>query len=499
MGRALTASSQRVVIVGRDAAAWLAAIAVQRALGRHGVTVTVLELPSHLADSDVYAAVPSLHSFHELLGIDTGRALDAADGVPMVAQRFANWARTAPPFLLAYDGAPAEDGAAPFFHYWLKARERGLDVPLEDFSLAAASAKQGRIPSSARIKVPHGYQFDAGRYAGFLKHLALAGGVVHRSGRIRQAKVTHDRIESVAWDDGEDYPADLFIDASGPDGVLIRWMPQAAFESWRAWLPCDHLISASAPPLSPLPAFSRCAAFRGGWVGAHPLQGRTAVTGAFAREDTLDETLMSLPVLSGVKVSGDVVLRPFEAGARPRPWNGNCVAIGEAAARLDPIDGFELHLLYICIVRLMRGFPLDGAADANADAYNDEVATHAASLRDFQSAHYRLNRRFDEPFWDRARAAPGPSSLDARLAAFREHGSVPPMTGETLSEASWAAMLIGHGVIPERHGLAADELSEDEHKAMIQGRLRDIAATVVAMPSVDQYLAELQDARMARS
>lgn len=490
---------QRVVIVGRDAAAWLAAVAVQRALGRRGVSVTVLELPSHLADSDAYSAVPSLLTFHQLLGIDTERVIDACQGVPMVAERFANWARTAPPFLLAYDGVKSEAGEPEFLHYWLKAHNQGLRVPLEEFSLAAAAAKQGRIPSSARVTVPYGYQFGANEYAGLLKHLSIASGIEHRSGQIRQAKIDGDQLQTVAWDDGEEYSADLFIDASGAEGVLIRWMPGAAFESWREWLPCDHSISASAPALSPLPAYSQCSAFRGGWVGVHPLQGRVAVTGAFARNETLDETLMSLPILAGVKVAGDVVLRPFEAGLRPMPWIGNCVAIGAAAARLDPIDSLELHFLYICVARLMGDFPLEGLTGKHSEVYNAEITAHAASLRDFQSAHYRLNRRFDEPFWDRARTAAGPPSLDARLAAFRDSGKVALGDGETLSEASWAAMLVGHGLIPDRHDPAVNCKSDAEHMELIQKLLRDIAATVVAMPGVDQFLAERQISRMARS
>ena len=59
-----------VAVVGRDASLWLAAAALQRALGRTGLRVHAVELESRLAEVDAYAAVPTLGSLHRLLGLD---------------------------------------------------------------------------------------------------------------------------------------------------------------------------------------------------------------------------------------------------------------------------------------------------------------------------------------------------------------------------------------------------------------------------------------------
>jgi tryptophan halogenase len=119
---------QTVAVVGRDAAVWLAAAAIQRSLGPAGVRVQAIELPSWLNPVDCYSTLPSLASMHRLLGIDEAKMLEAANGVPVAAQRFSNWAKGAAPYLIAYDDQPGEVGDVPFAQYWLKGHREGLCV-----------------------------------------------------------------------------------------------------------------------------------------------------------------------------------------------------------------------------------------------------------------------------------------------------------------------------------------------------------------------------------
>jgi tryptophan halogenase len=113
---------ETVAVVGRDATAWIAASALHRAVGKAGVKVRVVELPSLLSPVDAYAALPAIRGLHQLLGLDEAMVLAAADGVPRVAQRFSNWSGAAPPFVHGYDDAPPPGGDLDFVHYWAKGR-----------------------------------------------------------------------------------------------------------------------------------------------------------------------------------------------------------------------------------------------------------------------------------------------------------------------------------------------------------------------------------------
>jgi tryptophan halogenase len=489
----VTTRVQSVVIVGSDAPAWIAAMACQRALGRTGLKVQVVELASRQSPVDVYAAVPSIVSMHRLLGLDERLVFNACNAVPMVGQRFSNWAKGATPFMLGYDDEPPPGGDLPFTQYWVKGMLEGLSVGFEDFSLGSACARLGRVPVPADEPTPvsasYGYHLDARRYSTLLKQFALKLGVDVVAGGIRDVDVEGDLITAIILDDGSRIAADLYIDASGREARLIGRMAGVEFDSWSESLPCDRLLAASGQRLQTLPAFSQVSAFHAGWVALFPLQHRTALVAAYSSDAVSDHEVAELAgVITRISISGDAVVSELRAGIQRRPWIGNCIAVGEAAIAADPLDAVELHVTHGCISHLMTLFPATAGEFPEADAYNRSIASFGANLRDFQAAHYKLNRRFDDPFWDQAREAPAPASLARRIDLFEARAVVPLNDDESFHEQTWAALLLGCGVMPKDYDPRIDSLADEAHIAKVQQRLRAVAETARRMPPVEQFL-----------
>ena len=488
---------ERVAVVGRDAAAFLVAVSLQRALGGAGINVQLIELPPRQQAVDAFAAAPTFRSLHRLLGIEESIVFEAGRGVPMVAQRFSNWSGAAPPFMLGFDNPPPPGGDIDFTQYWLKGRLEGLKVPFEDFSLAASAAKQGRVPvggtGESPLSASFGYHLDANGYTDMLRQFAKAIRVeVSRSSTVAP-QVSDGNISAVVVDGGEEIEADLFVDATGVERSLIGEMPGAALESWRDLFPCDRLLSASAPRLRDLPTFSQVSAFASGWVAMHPLQDRTAVTAAYDSRLIGDRELAeTIGIVTRMPLSGDAVVSLNEPGVQRWPWIGNCVAVGEAAATLDGLDAVQLHVMHSCISHMVNLFPASADAMPEASAYNRIIGTLIGNLRDFQLAHYRLNRRFDEPFWDRARDAPVPPGLENKLRLFEDRGLIPMYDEESAHEASWAALFLGHGLVPRTYDPRVDLVPDEDHIARVQQRLRSIAADVREMPGTEQFLGHLR-------
>lgn len=480
---------RRVAVVGRDATAWLTALALQRAFGRTGLAVRVVALPSLLHASDVYAAVPSLAGLHSLLGIGEAEVLEATSGIPVLGQRFADWNADSLPFIHAYDIQRVGIDEIDFVHFWVKARSEGLKVALEDFSLGAAAAKQGRTVlerdgASGKVPVAPGYHLDARAYVDLVQRRALRSGVEAVDGPVTDIDRDGDRIAAVTVADGPRIEADLFIDASGSEAVLARGQ-SAEFESWRELFGVDRILTASAKPLRPLPAFSQIAAFNAGWIGLHPLRNRTAVVAAWDSRRVSDEALLArLPTLTGLVPQGEVAVAAFEPGMRPA-WTGNCIAIGEAAVALEPLDAVTLQLAHLGLSQLIALFPTSAETMPEAHVYNAGFASHVRNVRDFQIAHYRLNGRSGEPFWDRARAAPTPQGLEARLRLFGARGKVAQFEDETFQDQNWIALFIGHGLIPESYDPMVDKIDTEDQMARFRGFLGKIAEEVRAMPTVD--------------
>lgn len=494
---------ERVVIIGSDAPAWLAALALRRAF--EGVAVHVVELPQLLRPVDAYVALPTLENLHRLLGINDEKLIGLCAGVYAFGQRFANWSRTAPPFMHAYDTCGQAYNNIDFLQFWLKARAAGMRVALEDFSLGAAAAKQGRyVLDNAAIRsysrAMAGRHLDAMSYTTVLKHFALKAGVTVTEAQIDAVRVEGERIVSVRTREGQSVEGDLFIDATGSDAALIRRMPNATVERWDQWFPCNRIMSGSGARLDPLPAFSQIAAFRVGWVGMYPLQDRTAVSAVYDYNLISDQEVMEqLATLSGLRLEGAATVTPFSPGVRPRAWIGNCVAIGEAAMVLEPLDAVPLHFLQVCVSHLVSLFPVDSDRMLEAGAYNESIASHGRNMRDFQIAHYKLNRRVDERLWDRARDIEVPPTLAHKLDLFKRRGRVALYDNETFQDSSWASIFIGHGLIPESYDPLADMVDEGEQMQQFQNFLRFIASEVQALPSMEAHVemhAPLQRAGM---
>jgi tryptophan halogenase len=482
-----------IAVVGRDAALWIAAAALQRALGRTGIAVQAIELDSRIAGVDAHAAVPSLASMHRLLGLEEQLFLNVCHAVPMVGQRFSNWAKGAPPFLIAYDAELRQGGDLPFVQYWAKGALEGLRVGLEDFSLGCACARLNNVPVSVTDAAPlsanYGYHFDAPAYAELMKQLALRLGVhVFQTGVVN-IEAERDCIAGVDLADGTRVTADLYIDASGREARLIGRLASAEFESWSEWLPCDRILAANAPRLPKLPAFSQVSAFNAGWVGLFPLQSRTALIAVYDSAAADDRMVAEIAaVVSRMPVSGDAVVSELRPGIQRSPWIGNCIAVGESAISLDPIDGVELQVTHGCISHLMTLFPATAGEFPEADAYNRVVRSFGSNLRDFQAAHYLLNRRFDDPFWDGIRHRALPPSLKRKVDMFGARAQVPLNDDEFFHEQIWDKHLLGSGVVPQGYDPRVDALPDEAHIQKVQQRLREVAELARQMPSVEQFL-----------
>jgi tryptophan halogenase len=483
-----------VAIVGRDAALWLAAAAIQRALGPTGVRVQAIELTSWLSPVDTYAALPSLGSMHRLLGIDEELVLKAAAGVPMVGQRYSNWAKAAPAFTLAYDDEPPPGGGLPFTHYWVKGHKEGLRIGIEDFSLGCATARLGRVPvrqddDGTPLAASYGYHLDARHYAELLKQVVLRRGIEAVSAGVHDVAIDGERMMAIELTDGSRVEADLFVDASGAERALIGRMPGAEFESWRDLFPCDRMIAATGPRLKSLPAFSQISAFRGGWIGLYPLQDRTAVTAVYNSRAVSDRDVAEqIGVLARIAVSGDAVVSELKQGVLARPWVGNCVAVGDSAAALEPLDAVPLHIAQGCVSHLMTLFPVTAEEMPEAIAYNRSIAEFVGNVRDFQAAHYKLNLRFDEPMWDRCREMKVPESLRREIDVFAARAGVILNDEGTFFEQNWTLSFLGHGIEPDGYDPRIDLAEDAAHIQLVHQRLRTVAELAKAMPTVDQFL-----------
>lgn len=483
----------RIVVAGRDAALWLSAVMLARALAPAGVTVAAVELPGARGPADVHATLPPLEALHNRIGIDEAALLRTVSGCFSLGHNFTEASGRAPPFLHAYGSAGASIAGGDFFPYWLKARRHGLPVPLEEFSLAAAAARQGRllIPNEETEiygRSDYGYHLPAAAYAQSLKSLAEKTGVAIYAAQTVWPVLDTVCGDIVALETGRGrIEGDLFVDATGPEAALIAAIDPAR-ESWGTQFPADRMLAAQGPGIAPIPVYAEVRAWEGGWTALYPAIAQTHVVQAYVSSACSDDAALDRArSVSGLALD-DAVVRPLDPGRR-MAWRRNCVAIGEAACMFDPVHSVELHAIQLGLVQLLGGFPSGkGGYDARRAEYNRVMHAAFERLRDFQSAHYALARYFGS-FWAEGRAAPRPGAVAHAIDLFQARGEVPPFEEESFLPDSWRALFIGHGLVPDSHSPAIDRTPPDEVKAQLRRMLGFVREQVLKAPTHDRYLA----------
>lgn len=486
---------RKVVVAGRDAALWLAAGTVQKALGAAGVSVEAVELPSQLSPSDVFATLPPLEALHNQLRIDERVLLRTTGGSFTLGQNFADAAGAAAPFLHAYGSAGTQIEGQDFFAYWLKARRFGLGAGLEDFSLTAAAARQGRLlipddESERYGRSDYGYHLPAIAYVRTLKALAIYHGVTaHAAEGFEPVLAKSGTISALALDGARRIEGDFFIDASGAQAELIGAVLTVASESWHGYFPTDTVVAASGPRLASVPVYAEIRASGQGWTGLYPTAARTYVRHAYSREVSSDDEAIAAAAASGIALS-DAVVRTVHPRRRATAWERNCVAIGEAACVFDTVHDVGLHAVQLGLVNLLACFPASDDFGAQRVEYNRVMRSSFERIRDFQSAHYAC-AHYAGPYWTRAKDAGLSAELAHRIALFAARGEIAPMEDETFQPESWRALFTGHGLVPASWLPTIDCTSPETMKGEFRRMLGFVKEQVLRAPQHDAYLAQI--------
>jgi tryptophan halogenase len=282
-------------------------------------------------------------------------------------------------------------------------------------------------------------------------------------------------------DPGGELRADLFIDASGPK-ARIRSKVDESRESWSQHFAVDRLVLADEPSSSEPSALDHAKAFERGWSWQTTSPVRSSKGVAYSSA-YLDDAQASDLIGGGEAVA----LSPSRL---TRPWVRNCVAIGDAAVTIGPLEWTNLHLAHSAIDRLVAMIPDTDCNPTELWDYNRQMNAEIDRARDFVLLHYAASNR-PEPFWRDASSRPLPSSLEHTLLQWRERGRLPFFEEETFARDSWAAVLIGQGVIPRRMDPLLTSIPERESARSMEQLRSAIRSAVRQAPPQGSYLRNL--------
>jgi tryptophan halogenase len=444
------------------------------------------------------ATIPQIIGFNRLLGLDEAQFIRETRATYKLGIEFVDWLRPGHAYVHPFGSFGLDMLGIEFQHFWLRGQALGETARIDDYSIAAVAGKSGRFawprvdnPKSPLSKLSYAFQFDAGRYARFLRGFAENGGATRIEGRITEVRQDGESgfVTAVALDDGRMVEGELFIDCSGFRSLMLGQTLGVPFTDWSKWLPCDSAVAVPCELGGRNEPLTRSTARAAGWQWRIPLQHRIGNGHVFssAHMDRSAATDLLLANLDGKPLAEPNQLA-FTTGHRARAWDKNVVALGLAAGFLEPLESTSIHLVQSGIARLLALFPDTGFGAAERDRFNAETEREYLNIRDFLVLHYRASERDDSEFWRYCRNLEAPDGLAEKIEMFRSSGRIFRENNELFTEDSWLSVMLSQGIAPQAHHPAAFMLDDTETCNRL-AHIRDvIRQTADQMPTQGEFL-----------
>jgi tryptophan halogenase len=461
---------QHIVIVGGGSAGWLTAAVIAAAHPRaqgSNLRVTLLESPEVAPIGVGEGTWPSMRETLHRIGVSETDFVRACDAAFKQGSRFDGW----------IDGVDAHSYFHPFSvpHGYgeanLAARWRAAypDTAFAELVSAqpalcieARAPKQTGTPEYAGV-ANYGYHLDAGKFGEFLRaHACTQLGVAHVRDHVTGIDARPDGdIAALRTREHGAIEGDLFVDCTGSRALLLGGHYGVPLRSQKHFLFNDSALAVQVPyprEDSPIASPTISSAREAGWIWDIGLPSRRGVgyvySSAHTNDDDAQRVLQDYLKLTGSPAQAADVAAPrklsFQPGYRERFWERNCVAVGQAAGFIEPLEASALAMVELSAAMIADTLPATRAAmPAVARRFNDTFGYRWERVIEFLKLHYVLSTRTDSDYWRDNRAEGSiPARLQESLALWKHRPPSRhdfPRIEEIFPAASYQYVLYGMG------------------------------------------------------
>lgn len=440
---------KRVAVVGSDSVAWIAAMALRRAFRHRELEVTVVDTATAVSHPRGRWTLPSQRGMHAMLGIQEADFIGATGATFKLATEHRGWQGEGSRFMHAHGELGSELSGTAFYKYLLNQAIEGHVASADDYSLATVAARLGRFArpmgegDALTASFTYGFHLDETAYANYLRQHATRLGVGTVAGELLDIEMTEGGdIAALRLANGVRAVADLYLDCTGSQALLIGRIGSSERDDWTRWLPCNRMLSGTAPANASAPALTQTTATEAGWQWRMPTAAHSFAGYVYSSAHVDDSTAL-LTLAASVDGLANARVENLRPGRRRQLWERNCIALGAAAMELEPLVGADLHAAQLGIGALIELFPAGAVNPVEAAEYNRVMSEHCDGLRDFTLAHYHVGPARAGAFWSAVRATPLPDRLAYKLDLFSANGRIQMLDHETFEETDWAWLLLG--------------------------------------------------------
>tara|TARA_B100000003_G_C10911966_1_gene363602 strand:- start:61 stop:1626 length:1566 start_codon:yes stop_codon:yes gene_type:complete len=248
------------------------------------------------------------------------------------------------------------------------------------------------------------YHFDASLFGKFVRTKFCKDVTKYVDDIVSVNKDDYGNILELVGDSGSTYTADLFIDCTGFNSILLEKEMGSEFHSFKPWLSNDRALAAHIPydnKETQISNVTNCTALSSGWSWNIPLWKRMG-TGYVYSSDFIDDDSAEKEFREYLGTE-DVELRKIKIrhGVRKKGWVKNVVGVGLSYGFIEPLESTGLvstHEMIIKLVETLERTHLNPCG-LDKDGYNYNCRLVLCGYKDFVSVHYKMSKRTDTPYW----------------------------------------------------------------------------------------------------
>ncbi len=390
---------QSVVVVGDGIVGLMASITLRRALPNAQIRLVMLPDNGISWLNRLGACGPNIQRFHRQIGLSAS-VFAKRTRADMVHLRHYHRAggtsvrEACTPTVNFVEGVPLH-------HIWMRhCKDTGATTP--DFAAMLLALQEARGEEGG-----FGVRFDAAAYQALLTEMARALQVEVIAADDISVTVDSDAVQAITTEGGLSLSADFYIDSAGPWSRLLA-ARGVAREDW----------STLVPP--------------------YAVTVESAATGPTGEERLTHDGNATVWRTSAWTARLQPDANSPAPGRMARPWNGNVVALGEAAMHVPLSDGMGLSHAIEDILRLIALLPRPNAAGDERAEYNRRTRIAQDAMADWRSLNFATD------------ASSRPDTLTALLDAFAARGRVATTELDPIPTGAWLSRLMVLRPMPRR-------------------------------------------------
>ncbi len=270
----------------------------------------------------------------------------------------------------------------------------------EQYNYGKFFFNNNKIPSHDNLSYRHALHIDATLLSKYLEnkfknHIKIIDGVVTK------VNMKEGEISSIVLQDGSELTADVYIDASGYERILIKNF-NAEWVDISDDLPTNRTIpNPTFVTYDFIPPYTTAEASKNGWILDVPLSNRRGTGYVYSSKFTTDEEAREdfnkwLIKTHNKELTSDRVIK-FNNGYYKNTWNGNCIAMGLSSGFVEPLEATSIHHLIIQMDNFVRLFQSQHL-EYDRKNYNKMMTDVYENAFSYIRFFYNTNRT-DSDFW----------------------------------------------------------------------------------------------------